>query len=85
MKRCRRDERDKGMWTVTKEHDTVEDVGKNADAEDDRVEVADESLLYGGDSLKGDGVIGVVLRNKMFRVTKDFAYTIVCEFCVETR
>ena len=70
---------------MTKDHDTVEDVGRNADAEVDGTEVADEDLLYGGDSLKGDDVIGVVPRNKMFRVSKDFAHTFVCEFCVETR
>ena len=49
---------------MAEEDDTVEDVSRDADAKDDGVEVADEDVLYGGESLKGDDVVGVVPRNK---------------------
>ena len=49
---------------MTKEDDTVEDVSWDADAEDDGIEVANKDVLYGGKSLKGDDVVGVVPRNK---------------------
>ena len=62
---------------MTEEHDTVDDVSRNADAEDDRVEVADENVFYDGKSLKGDNVVGVVPRNKTVYVTIAFAVTTV--------
>ena len=62
---------------MTKEHDTVEDVGRDADAEDEGIEVADEDIVYGGESLKGDDVIGVVPRNKVVYVDVDFALSVV--------
>ena len=62
---------------MTEEHNTVEDVSRDADAEDDGVEVAAEDVLYGGVSLIGDDVIGVVPRNKAIRVTTVFDVTAV--------
>ena len=52
-----------------KKHNTVEDVSRDADEEDDGVEVADEDVVYGGQSLIGDDVVGVVPRSKAIHVT----------------
>ena len=62
---------------MTEEDDTVEDVSRDADAKDDGVEVADEDVLYGGESLKGDDVVRVVPRNKAVYITAVFAVTTV--------
>ena len=62
-------ERKTGIRTLTEEDDTVEDISRDADAEDDGVEVANKDVLYGGKSLKGDDVVGVVPRNKAVYVT----------------
>ena len=62
---------------MTEEHDTVEDVSRDADAEEDGIEVADEDVLYGEESLEGDDVIGVVPRNEAVYVTIAFAVTAV--------
>ena len=59
--------------TLTEEHDTTEDVGRNADTEDKGIDVADEDVLYVGECLKGDDVIGVVPRNKAVCATIVFA------------
>ena len=63
---------------MTEEDDTVEDVGRDADAEDDGVEVADEDVLYGGESLKGDDVVGVVPGKIAIHVTIDLGVGAVC-------
>ena len=63
--------------TLSEEHDTVEDVSRHADAEEDGIEVAENDILYGEESLKGDDVIGVVPRNKVVYVTVAFAVTVV--------
>ena len=63
---------------MTAEDDTVEDVGRDADEEDDGVEVADEDVLYGGESLKGDDVVGVVPRKIAIHVTVDLGVSAVC-------
>ena len=63
--------------TLTEEHDTVEDVSRNADAEDEGIKVADEDVLYDKESLNADDVIGVVPRNKVVCVTVAFAVTII--------
>ena len=55
---------------MTEEDDTAEDVSRNADAEDQRVEVADKDVLCGDECLKGDDVVGVVPRNKAVYVTE---------------
>ena len=62
---------------MAEKHDTVEDVSRDADAEDDGVEVAAEDVLYGGVTLIGDDVIGVVPRNKAVCVTTVFDVTVV--------
>ena len=63
--------------TLTEEDDTVEDVSRDADAEDEGIEVADDDVLRGGESLKGDDVIWVVPRNEVVYVTIAFAVTMV--------
>ena len=60
---------------MTEEHNTVEDVSRDADEENDGVEVADEDVVHGGESLVGDDVVGVVPRNKT--VTMVFAVAVV--------
>ena len=55
--------------TLTAEHDTVEDVSRDADAEDEGIHIAADEVHQGPDSLKGDDVIGVVPRNKGVCVT----------------
>ena len=60
---------------MTKEDNTVEDIRRNADAEDEGIDVADEDVLYVGECLKGDDVIGVVPRNKAVCVNIVFAVT----------
>ena len=62
---------------MTEEHNTVEDVSRHADAKDDGVKVAVDDILYGGISLIGDDVIGIVPRNKAICVTKAVAVTVV--------
>ena len=61
--------------TLTAEHDTVEDVSRDADAEDEGIQIAAEEAHQGPVSLKGDDVIGVVPRNKGVYVTIVFAVT----------
>ena len=60
---------------MTEEHNTVEDVSRDADEEDDGVEVAEEDVAHGGESLKGDDIVAVVPRNKI--VTMVFAVAVV--------
>ena len=73
---------------MTEEDDTVEDVSRDADEEDDGVEVAEEAVVYGDESLIADDVVGVVPRNKA--VTMVFAVTVVnlnlpyCRHCVRS-
>ena len=62
---------------MTEEDDTVEDVSRDADAEEDGIDVAEDDVLYGQESLNGDDVIGVVPRNKVVSVTVAFAVTVV--------
>ena len=62
---------------MTEEHDRVENVSRDADEEDDGVEVADEDVVYGGQSLIGDDVVGVVPRSKAIHVTTAVAFTVV--------
>ena len=62
---------------MTEEHNTVEDVSRDADEENDGVEVADEDVVYGGERLIGDDVVGVVPRNKDIHVTTAVAFTVV--------
>ena len=50
---------------MTEEDDTAEDVGWNADDEDEWIEIAEEDVVHGGVGLKGDDVIRVVPRNKL--------------------
>ena len=61
--------------TLTAEHDTVEDVSRDADAEDEGIQIAAAEVLNGCVSLKGDDVIGVVPGNKAVYVTIVFAVT----------
>ena len=61
--------------TLTEEHDTVEDVSRDADAEDEGIQIAKTEVLYGCERLEGDDVIGVVPRNKAVYVTIAFAVT----------
>ena len=63
--------------TLTAEHDTVEDVSRDADAEDEGIQIAAEEAYEGPVSLKGDDVIGVVPRNKGVYVTIAFSVTVV--------
>ena len=63
--------------TLTAEHDTVEDVSRDADAEDEGIEVAEDGVLHDSVSLNCDDVIGVVPRNKVVYVTTAFAVTMV--------
>ena len=65
------------ILTLAKEDDTVEDVSRDADAEDDGIEVAEKCVLYGAKRLNGDDVIGVVPRNEVVYVTIAFAAIIV--------
>ena len=62
---------------MTEEHNAAEDVSRDANAEYDGIEVAGEDVFYGGESLKGDDVIGVVPRNKAVYVSITFAVTVV--------
>ena len=62
---------------MTEEDDTVEDVSRDADDEDDGVDVADEDVVYGGESLIADDVVGVVPWNKAVHVTGAVAFTVV--------
>ena len=62
---------------MTEEDDTVDDVSRDADEEDDGVEVADEDVGYGGGSLIADDVVGVVPRNKAVHVTRAVAFTVI--------
>ena len=61
--------------TLTAEHDTVEDVSRDADAEDEGIQIAAAEVLYGCVSLQGNDVIGVVPGNKAVYVTIAFAVT----------
>ena len=70
-------ERKTGIRTLTEEDDTADDVSRDADAKADGVEVAGEDVLHGGESLKGDDVVGVVPRTKAVYVTAVFALTTV--------
>ena len=73
---------------MTEEHDTVEGVNRDADEEDDGIEVAEEAVVYGDESLIADDVVRVVPRNKA--VTMVFAATVVnlnhpnCRHCVRS-
>ena len=62
---------------MTEEDDTVGDVSRDADEEDDAVEVANEDVAYGGGSLIGDDVVGIVPRNKAVDVTRAVAFTVI--------
>ena len=62
---------------MTEEDDTVEDVSREADDEDDGVDVADEDVVKDGESLIADDVVGVVPRNKAVHVTRSVAFTVV--------
>ena len=62
---------------MTEEDDTVEDVSRDADAEEEGINVAKEDVLYGQESVNGDDVIVVVPRNKGVYVTIAFAVTMV--------
>ena len=63
--------------TLTAEHDTVEDVSRDADAEDEGIAVAEDEILYDSVSLKCDDVIGVVPRKKVVYITIAFAVAMV--------
>ena len=63
--------------TLTAEHDTVEDVSRDADAEDDGIQIAKDEVLYGRVSLNGDDVIGVVPWKKGVYVTIPFAVIVI--------
>ena len=54
----------KKIRTLTEEHDTAEDIGRHTDEEDEGIDVAIDDVVYCGESLEGDDVIGVVPRNK---------------------
>ena len=62
---------------MTEEDDTAEDVGRHADDEDERIEIAEEDVVHGGVGLKGDDVIRVVPWNKFVYVIIAFAITVV--------
>ena len=62
---------------MTEEHDTVEEVNRDANAEDEGSEVAYENIFYDGESLKGNNIIGVVPRNKVVYVSIVFAVSTV--------
>ena len=62
---------------MTEEDDTVEDVSRDADEEDDGVDVADEDVVKDGGSLIADEVVGVVPRNKAVDVIRAVAFTVV--------
>ena len=62
---------------MTEEDDTVEDVSRDADDEDDGVDVADEDVVKDGESLIADDVVGVVPRSKAIHVTTAVAVTVV--------
>ena len=63
--------------TLAEEHDTVKHVSRNSDDEDYAIDVAVDDVVYGGESLKGDDVVGVVPWNKTVHVTISFAVTVV--------
>ena len=63
--------------TLTEEHDTGEDVSRDADAEEEGIQIAAAEVLYGSVSLQGDNVIGVVPRNIVVYVAIDVGVTIV--------
>ena len=62
---------------MTEEHDTVDDISRDASAEEKGVEVADQDVRYGDESLKADDVVGVVPRNEAVYVIVIFAVTVV--------
>ena len=62
---------------MTEEHDTAEDVSRNANAEDEGIEVAEKDILCGEESLQGDDVVGVVPWKKDVSVTIPFAVTVI--------
>ena len=62
---------------MAEEHDTVKHVSRNSDDEDYAIDVAGDDVVYGGVSLKGDDVVGVVPWNKTVHVTIAFAVTVV--------
>ena len=53
---------------MTEEDDTVEDVSRHADAEDDGVDVAVDNILCCDESFKGDDIIRVVPGKKTVAV-----------------
>ena len=59
--------------TLTEEHDTVDEVSRNAEAEDEGINVAVDDIINGGESLNSDDVIGVVPRNKTVHITVAFS------------
>ena len=65
------------IGTLTEEDDTAENVGRDTDDEDERIDVAHEDVLCGGESLKSDDAIRVVPRKKQFFVTNAFVVTVV--------
>ena len=65
------------IGTLTEEDDTAENVGRDTNDEDERIDVAHEDVLCGGESLKSDDAIRVVPRKKQFFVTKAFVVTVV--------
>ena len=62
---------------MAEEYDTVEDVSRDADAEEDGIQIAKDEVLYGDESLKGDDVVGVVPRKKVVYITIVFAVAMV--------
>ena len=62
---------------MTEEDDTAQDVGRNADDQDQGVEIAEEDIVQGSVSLKGDDIIRVVPWNKLVYVIIAFAVTVV--------
>ena len=58
---------------MAEEYNTVDDVSRDADAEEDGIQIAKDEVLYGDERLKGDDVIGVVPRDKVVYVTTAFA------------
>ena len=63
--------------TLTEEHDTVDDVSRNTNEEDEGVDVAIDDIVYGSESLKSDDVIGIVPGNKIVCVTIALAISMV--------
>ena len=62
---------------MAEEHDTVKHVSRHSDDEDYAIDVAVDDVVYGGVSLKGDDVVGVVPWNKSVHVTIAFAVTVI--------